>query len=128
MALASLVEGFHFVATLSNQFCPSGSMQCNSTTSEAYSDEQRANEFPSSVEGKKILPPLNAERIVLIFMVDTCQHCEFLRVQSQGKSHWPLFIFAQRSDQVRKSSSAPRGWEASKHRSDISCVTGACSL
>ena len=47
MALASLVEGFHFLTTLSNQFCLSGSMQCNSMTSKAYSDEQRANEFPS---------------------------------------------------------------------------------
>lgn len=81
---------------------------------------------------EKILPPLNAERIILFFMVDTSQHCEFLRVQSQGKSHWSLFIFAQRLDQVSRSSSAPhpspRGWEASKHLSDISCVTGACSL
>ena len=56
MALASLVEGFHFVSALSNQFCPSGSVQCNSMTPRAYSDEQRENEFPSAplLKGREI--------------------------------------------------------------------------
>lgn len=56
MALASLVEGFRFVTALSDQLCPSGSVQCNSMTSRAYSDEQRANELPSAplLKGREI--------------------------------------------------------------------------
>lgn len=55
MALASLVEGFRFVTALSNQLCP-GSVQCNSMTSRAYSDEQRANELSSAplLKGREI--------------------------------------------------------------------------
>lgn len=53
MALASLVKGFHFITVLSDQFCPSASVQCNKMTSRAYPDEQRATELPSAPLLKK---------------------------------------------------------------------------
>lgn len=135
MSLASLVEGFHYVMAPLNQFCPSGSVPCDSMTSRAYSDEQRANEFPSAPLLKRREHSSTCKcwvSIVLFFTVDEFQHPLFLRVRSPVQitlvlSYICTEVKASSKDSPlprRPQHPTPRKWEASKWPGEIKdCVT-----